>query len=52
MDQIRLHEIESEIAEYMMMVDHAIQTNDGENLNMWRRALQTAKKAKRSLTNS
>lgn len=45
-------EIEQEIAEYMMMIDHAIQTNDIENLKMWRMALQTAKKAKRSLTNS
>lgn len=52
MNQIRLYEIESEIAEYMMMIDHAIQTNDKENLKMWRRALQTAKKAKRSLANS
>lgn len=47
-----IREIEQEIAEYMMMIDHAIQTNNKEYLNMWRRALQTAKKAKRSLTNS
>lgn len=46
MNQIRLHEIESEIAEYTMMIDHAIQTNDRDSLNMWRRALQTAKKLK------
>ena len=38
-------EIEQEILEYTMMIDHAIQTNDRENLNMWRRALQTAKKS-------
>lgn len=48
----RIKEIEKEIAEYMMMIDHAIQTNDKEYLKMWRVALQTAKKAKRSLTNS
>ena len=48
----KMVEIDQEIAEYMMMIDHAIQTNNKEHLKMWRVALQTAKKAKRSLTNS
>lgn len=47
----KLREVDQEIAEYMMMIDHAIQTNDKEILKMWRMALQTAKKAKRSLAN-
>lgn len=44
-------EIEAEIAEYMMMIDYSIQTNNKEYLKMWRRALQTAKNAKRRLAN-
>ena len=48
----RINEIEQEIAEYMMMIDHAIQTNNKDYLKMWRIALQTAKIAKRRLANS
>lgn len=44
-----MNEIELEIAEYKEMITHAIQTNDREGLKMWRRALQTAKIAKRRL---
>lgn len=47
-----MSEIENEIAEYEEMITHAIQTNNKENLRMWRIALQTAKKAKRSIANS
>lgn len=44
--------IDFEIEEYQEMITHAIQTNDKEGLNMWRRALQTAKIAKRRLAKS
>lgn len=47
-----MNEIELEIAEYKAMITHAIQTNDREGLKMWRRALQTAKIAKRRLAKS
>lgn len=47
-----ISEIEAEISEYQIMIRHAIQTNDKGNLNMWRRALQTAKYTKRRLANS
>jgi len=43
--------LEKEIMEYNAMINHAIMTNDKENLYMWRRALQTAKVCKRRLAN-
>lgn len=42
-------DIEMEIAEYELMIDLAIRTNDKESLKLWRRALQTAKIIKRRL---
>ena len=48
----RIEEINAEIAEIEEMITHSIQTNDREYLNMWRRALQTAKNTKRRLANS
>ncbi|MCT4662684.1 MAG: hypothetical protein N4A40_12555 [Tissierellales bacterium] len=44
-----LSEINIEIAEYTMMIDRSIQTNEREFLSMWRRALQTAKVRKRKI---
>ena len=43
----RIREINAEIAEIEEMITYSIMTNDRENLNMWRRALQTAKREKR-----
>lgn len=45
-------EINEEIAEYHAMIDHFILLNDKEQIAFWRRALQTAKKAKRRLADS
>lgn len=47
----RISEIDIEIEEYQEMITHSIQTNDKRNLAMWRKALQTAKLAKRRLAN-
>lgn len=47
-----ISEIDKEIEEYQEMITYAIQTNEKESLAMWRRALQTAKIAKRRLANS
>lgn len=47
-----LKQIDLEIAEYKEMITHAIQTNDHDGLKMWRRALQTAKIAKRRIKKS
>lgn len=44
-----MSDLDMEIAEYEMMIDLAIRTNDKELLKMWRRALQTAKIIKRRL---
>ena len=48
----KLKELSVEISEYEEMITHAILTNDKESLNMWRRALQTSKIAKRRIANS
>ena len=47
----RISEIDNEIEEYQEMITHSIQTNNKRDLAMWRRALQTAKIAKRRLAN-
>lgn len=47
----KISEIDIEIKEYQEMITHSLQTNDKRNLAMWRRALQTAKIAKRRLAN-
>ena len=47
----KISEIDIEIEEYQEMITHSIQTNNKESLAMWRRALQTAKIAKRRLAN-
>lgn len=47
----KISEIDIEIEEYQEMITHSLQTNDKRNLAMWRRALQTAKIAKRRLAN-
>lgn len=47
----RISEIDIEIEEYQEMITHSIQTNNKRDLAMWRRALQTAKIAKRRLAN-
>lgn len=44
-----IKDIDNEIAEYNLMIDHAIQTNDRESLKMWRKALNIAKITKRRL---
>ena len=49
---VRISEIDIEIEEYQEMITHSIQTNNKEDLAMWRRALQTAKISKRRLANS
>lgn len=50
--EARISEIDTEIEEYQEMITHSIQTNNKEDLAMWRRALQTAKISKRRLANS
>lgn len=47
----RISEIDLEIAEYQEMITYSIQTNNKQDLAMWRRALQTAKLSKRRLAN-
>lgn len=50
--EARISEIDIEIEEYQEMITYSIQTNNKEDLAMWRRALQTAKISKRRLANS
>lgn len=47
----RISEVDLEIAEYQEMITYSIQTNNKQDLAMWRRALQTAKLSKRRLAN-
>lgn len=44
--------INEEIAEYQALLHHAIMTKRKDDINMWRRAIQTAKITKRRLKNS
>ena len=44
--------MEREIMEYHAMIDHFIVLNNKEEIAYWRKALQTAKIAKRRLANS
>lgn len=47
--QDAIDEVNAEIAEYTMMIDYSIRTNNRSDLAMWRRALQVAKLSKRRL---
>lgn len=44
--------VNEEIAEYYAMINHFILLNNKEEIAFWRRALQTAKIAKRRKTDS
>lgn len=44
--------LNEEIREYQCMLQNAISLGRKEEINMWRRAIQTAKIAKRRITNS
>lgn len=47
-----IKEINDEIREYQFMLRNAIELDRKEEINMWRRAIQTAKIQKRRLAKS
>lgn len=47
-----VEEINKEIKEYQFLLRNAIDHGRKEDINMWRRAIQTAKITKRRITNS